>query len=258
MQECSKRSLHDMTASEEARSYPNGSILNILLQGEIKIVGRFLWGSNYTFLTEVNLSDETLPAVYKPSKGERPLWDFPHGTLAGREVAAFITSQALNWHLVPETVLRSHGPAGPGSLQFYVDADLDRHYFTFCEEEKNRLRPMATFDLLINNADRKGGHVLMAPDGHIWSIDHGVCFHVEDKLRTVIWDFANQIIPDKLLSDVENFLDQLRKRGELQLELTRLLSEDEVQALSRRAERILRNPRFPKPTSQWAYPWPLV
>ena len=173
-------------------------ILTTLEQGKVDVKGRFLWGSNYTFLVDVTKGKVAIAAVYKPSRGERPLWDFPRGTLAAREVAAYLTSQALGWNLVPPTVLREEGPAGPGSLQLYVDADVEHHYFTFSEDEKQELRHVALFDVLINNADRKGGHVLMSPDGHIWSIDHGVCFHQDNKLRTVIWDFACERIPDEL------------------------------------------------------------
>jgi uncharacterized repeat protein (TIGR03843 family) len=247
-----------MTTPKPNKILPAEQISDILIHGEIHIVGRFVWGSNFTFLVEVRRSGEILSAVYKPSRGERPLWDFPHGTLAAREVAAYLTSKSLHWDLVPETVFRSDAPAGPGSMQFYVDADAERHYFTFSEAEKQRLRPMAVFDLLINNADRKGGHILMGRDGHIWSIDHGVCFHQEDKLRTVIWDFANETIPEEILGDLRLFLDLLAHDEDLRCEYENLLSGGEIQALIRRGRRLLRNPRFPKPASQWSYPWPLL
>jgi uncharacterized repeat protein (TIGR03843 family) len=233
-------------------------IISILTHGKIHIAGRFLWGSNYTFLVEVKSSEETLAAVYKPSRGERPLWDFPRETLAAREVAAYLTSHALGWDLVPPTVLRQEGPAGPGSLQLYVDAEPEYHYFNFSDEEKQRLRPVALFDLLINNADRKGGHVLMGPDGHIWSIDHGVCFHHEDKLRTVIWDFANEFIPENLIADTQKFYQLLLHDVELQQKYTDLLSEKEFKALIRRTERVLEDRCFPRPSSGRPYPWPMV
>jgi uncharacterized repeat protein (TIGR03843 family) len=233
-------------------------IIQTLSTGEIKISGRFLWGSNYTFLVEVKYSDVTIAAVYKPSKGERPLWDFPPASLAAREVAAYITSQSLGWDLVPPTVLREDGPVGPGSLQLYVDADVEHHYFTFSEEEKQRLRPIALFDVLINNADRKGGHVLMSPDDHIWSIDHGVCFHQVNKLRTVIWDFACEPIPESLLVDTHNFLESLLQERELEDLYLRLISEVEFVALIQRTERILDEGIFPEPITDRPYPWPLV
>jgi uncharacterized repeat protein (TIGR03843 family) len=233
-------------------------IISILSHGKINVTGRFLWGSNYTFLTEVKSEGESVAAVYKPSRGERPLWDFPRETLAAREVAAYLTSQALGWDLVPPTVLRKEGPAGLGSLQLYVDVDVEHHYFTFSDEEKQRLRPVALFDLLINNADRKGGHVLMSPDGHIWSIDHGICFHQEDKLRTVIWDFANEFIPEDLIADTQMFYDRLVNDTELQQRYIDLLSEGEFHALIRRTERMLEDRCFPEPFTDRPYPWPMV
>ncbi len=136
-------------------------LLALLSAGALELKGQFAWGSNYTFLVQVSAGDQVVPAVYKPARGERPLWDFPDGSLAQREVAAYVVSRALGWDLVPPTVLRPDGPAGPGSLQLFVDADPERHYFTFSNEEKQRLRPAAAFDMLVNNADRKAGHVLL-------------------------------------------------------------------------------------------------
>jgi uncharacterized repeat protein (TIGR03843 family) len=233
-------------------------VLHDLTFGEIEVVGQFTWSSNYTFLAQVTCDQETLPAVYKPSQGERPLWDFPRGTLAAREVAAFITSNALGWNLVPPTVLRRDGPAGSGSLQLFIDADPERHYFSFSEMEKQRLRPAVVFDFLINNADRKGGHVLLAPDGHIHLIDHGVCFHQDYKLRTVVWDFVDEPIPQELLADVKAFLQRLDEAGELYTAYEELLSEDEIQALKDRARKLLVARRFPKPGPGRPYPYPLV
>jgi uncharacterized repeat protein (TIGR03843 family) len=233
-------------------------ILTTLERGKVDVAGRFLWGSNYTFLVEVITEKETIAAVYKPSRGERPLWDFPRGTLAAREVAAYLTSQALGWNLVPPTVLREEGPAGPGSLQLYVDADVEHHYFTFSEDEKQRLRHVALFDVLINNADRKGGHVLMSPDGHIWSIDHGVCFHQDDKLRTVIWDFASESIPDDLLANTQVFYRLLLDDKGIKKKYLELLSEKEFEALIRRTARVLEDRCFPEPFTDRPYPWPMV
>jgi uncharacterized repeat protein (TIGR03843 family) len=233
-------------------------IHQILSTGEIEISGRFMWGSNYTFLVEVKSSDVTIHAVYKPSRGERPLWDFPPASLASREVAAYLTSQALGWNLVPPTVLRPDGPAGSGSLQLYVDADADLHYFSFSEDEKQRLKHVALFDILINNTDRKGGHVLMSPDGHIWSIDHGVCFHKEDKLRTVIWDFACETIPEALLADTRSFHEKLLNDQDLKEKYLAFISEDELSSLLKRTNRVLEERIFPEPDTDRPYPWPLV
>ncbi|MCJ7708844.1 MAG: SCO1664 family protein [Anaerolineales bacterium] len=234
------------------------TILATLSSGAIHLEGRFLWGSNYTFLVRVAGDRGELKAVYKPLRGEMPLWDFPPGTLAAREVAAYLTSQALGWDFVPPTVLRADGPAGPGSLQLFVDADPEHHYFTFTAEEKGHLGPAVAFDALVNNADRKAGHVLLAPDGHLWLIDHGLCFHAEDKLRTVIWDFAGEPIPESLLQDVRRFLERLSGDGELRTRFRALLDGDEVLAMAARAERLLSQRRFPYPGPGRPYPWPLV
>src|SRR5512137_1512653 len=141
--------------------HPDETALALLTSGTLELKGQFLWGSNYTFLAQISVGDVVAAAVYKPERGQRPLWDFPDGTLAQREVAAYVVSRALGWDLVPPTVLRLDGPAGAGSVQLFVDANPERHYFTFTAEEKQRLRPAAAFDLLVNNADRKAGHVLL-------------------------------------------------------------------------------------------------
>lgn len=232
--------------------------LRILASGEMALSGRFMWGSNYTFLVQVTHEGIQLPAVYKPTQGERPLWDFDQGTLSAREVAAYVTSHALGWDLVPPTVLRPDGPAGPGSLQLFVEADPERHYFTFDDKQKQSLRPVAVFDCLINNADRKGGHVLLDPRGHLWLIDHGLCFHEDDKMRTVIWDFAGEPIPGALLQDVERLRSRLRRDEELCATYRSLLSPDEIDALASRVDRLLASRRFPTPDSHRPYPWPLV
>jgi uncharacterized repeat protein (TIGR03843 family) len=234
------------------------SILDVLRSGPIRLEGQFVWGSNYTFLVKIGGGSEEIAAVYKPARGERPLWDFPAGTLANREVAAYLVSQALGWDLVPPTVLRSDGPAGPGSLQFYVDVDPERHYFAFSEGEREQLRPAALFDIVINNADRKGGHILLGARDHVWLIDHGVCFHPEFKLRTVVWDFAGEPIPETLLGDVQRCRDGLSGETELNSSLGDLLSPEEILAMRDRAEWLLVQRRFPHPGPGRPYPWPLV
>ncbi len=249
-----------MTSStiHPSHSLQRSELLRLLKQGALEVQGRFLWGSNFTFLAEVIADDQRLAAVYKPVRGETPLWDFPPGTLAPREVAAFWVSEALGWELVPPTVLRQDGPAGLGSLQLFVDADPERHYFTFSAQEKQRLRPVALFDLLLNNADRKGGHILLSPEGRIWLIDHGLCFHVQYKLRTVVWDFVGQPFPPELLLDLQRVLRQLERRGALFQRLEPLLSPAEIQALIDRGRYLLQNPTFPEPGPGRPYPWPLV
>jgi hypothetical protein len=238
---------------------PADFILNALLQGELTIQGEFLWGSNYTFLVQVDREDLQLAAVYKPARGERPLWDFPPATLAHREVAAYLVSEALGWHLVPPTVHRKKAPAGPGSLQLFIDHDPEYHYFNFKDKDILRLPQVALFDLLINNADRKGSHILIDPDDRLWLIDHGICFHLEDKLRTVIWDFAGQNLPEDLCADVSQFLEALRSSVELAEQLQNHLSKGEVKALLQRGEDLLALGRFPNPqSSRRVQPWPPV
>ena len=184
-------------------------ILQALQAGTIDLQGQFLNSSNYTFLAHLDYEGQRLPVVYKPVRGERPLWDFPTNTLSKREAAAFTVSELLGWNLVPPTVFRRKAPLGRGSLQYYVNHDPQNHYFNFSEAVRQRLRPFALFDLLVNNADRKGGHLLLDADGDLWGIDHGVCFHVEDKLRTVIWDFAGEPLPEDLMADVTRVADEL-------------------------------------------------
>jgi hypothetical protein len=233
-------------------------VQTILAEGTIRLEGQFVWGSNYTFLARLHHAAGEVMAVYKPQAGERPLWDFPDGTLAAREVAAWQTSEALGWQLVPPTVLRPDGPAGAGSLQLFLDLDPERHFFTFDSAEKQRLRPAAVFDALINNADRKAGHILMAPDGHVWLIDHGVCFHHEAKLRTVLWDFAGEPIPEALLADVNRFARDLERDSRLRAAFDTLLSAEEIAALQSRASLIVRQGMFPYPGEGRPYPWPLL
>jgi len=211
------------------------------------------WSSNATFLVAVEHDGQATDAIYKPGRGERPLWDFPGG-LYRREVAACRLSEALRWGVVPTTVVRGDGPLGEGSLQRFVDADFSEHYFTLLEHDDlhPQLRRMAVFDLLANNADRKSGHCLLTvEDRRVWGIDHGVCFHDEPKLRTVIWDFAGEPIDADLLADVARLVDEPPP-------LHDLLSRDEVDAFRRRVEAVLRLGRFPDPGGDRPYPWPLV
>jgi uncharacterized repeat protein (TIGR03843 family) len=238
-------------------------ILKALHEGQMTIKGEFLWGSNYTFLVEIEHAGLTLQGVYKPTRGERPLWDFPAATLARREVAAYLVSEAIGWELVPPTVYRRNAPAGAGSVQYYIEHDPEHHYFTFSAAERQRLRPVALFDLLINNADRKGSHILIAPDLHLWLIDHGICFHVEDKLRTVVWDFAGEPFPDDLCADITAFRRKLGPPAggpsPLVESLLPYLSRGEIAALGRRADQLLDYGRFPDVhPNRRPYPWPPV
>ncbi len=234
-------------------------LLEALSAGRMELTGQFVLGSNYTFLAVISHTGATLEAVYKPLQGERPLWDFPEDTLASREVAAYELSEALGWKLVPPTVIREEGPFGQGSLQLYIPHDPQQTYFTMRPSERQQLRPAALFDLLANNADRKGSHILQAKDGHIWLIDHGLCFNTQPTLRTVIWDFRGQPIPQDLLEDIEALLPALKKGAGLHQRLWTHLSAGEIRALVARARHILRRPVFPEPDPERrSYPWPLV
>jgi Phosphatidylinositol 3- and 4-kinase len=236
---------------------PPGTLLTILENGRIELKGQFLLGSNYTFLVSVKLEELEFPAVYKPQRGEQALWDFPPASLAGREVGAYLVSQALGWNFVPLTVLRD-GPLGPGSLQQYIDYNPNYHYFTFKPAELERLRPVVLFDRLINNADRKGSHILVQKRTRkLYLIDHGLCFHAEDKLRTVVWDFAGEPIPAELLSDLSKFRAGLADPGGLSGMLGRYLSTEELSALCTRADALLAGGQFPfPPEDRRAFPFP--
>jgi uncharacterized repeat protein (TIGR03843 family) len=227
-----------------------------LQHGELELKGQFMLGSNYTFLVDVKHEGETIQAVYKPSRGEQPLWDFPESTLALREVAAYLVSEALGFGFVPFTTLRD-GPLGPGSLQQYVEYDPNYHYFNFNEADKPFLKSVALFDLLCNNADRKGSHVFFDGEHKLWAIDHGLCFHADDKLRTVIWDFAGEMIPDDLLAPLRSTPVGLSLPSSWRGLLEPYLSPDEVTSLQSRAEALLASRAFPHPPAdRRAYPYP--
>jgi uncharacterized repeat protein (TIGR03843 family) len=235
------------------------TVLELLRQGEITIKGEFVWGSNYTFLAEVSRDGDKILSVYKPNRGERPLWDFPAASLARREAAAYLVSEALGWELVPPTVYRRKAPIGPGSLQFYIEHDPNVHYFNLNQDDRQRLRPVVLFDLLVNNADRKGSHLLFDVNHHLWLIDHGICFHAEDKLRTVIWDFAGEPIPDGLMTDMHRFLQSIDPSTELFKEMKSLLAVQEINALASRATALISVGKFPSPDpTQRPFPWPPI
>jgi len=233
------------------------NLVAALQYGEIELKGQFMYGSNYTFLVNVKYEGQEIPAVYKPMRGEQSLWDFPAASLAGREVAAYLVSQALGFDFVPLTILRD-GPFGPGSLQQYIGHNPNLHYFTFKPADRQRLRPVALFDLLLNNADRKGGHILLEKRTRkLYLIDHGLCFHAEDKLRTVIWDFAGEHIPPELLSALEAFRGLLHPG--LSVSLHEYLTPEELQALESRLEALLASKKFPlPPEDRRSFPYPPV
>jgi uncharacterized repeat protein (TIGR03843 family) len=232
-------------------------VLALLAEGEIELLGQLPWSSNYSFLTRIKDEDLECLAVYKPQQGERPLWDFPDGTLYLREYAAFVVSQALGWLLVPPTVLRE-GPYGPGSFQFYVDADPDEHFFNIRDEHPLEFQRIAVFDILINNADRKGGHCLRDAAGHIWCIDHGLTFNTQPKLRTVIWDYAGQSIAPQILKELAAFRKELDKPDSVRQLLEPLLSDRELLMFEKRLDRLLKTGVFPQPGPGRNVPWPRI
>jgi uncharacterized repeat protein (TIGR03843 family) len=257
--------------------------LELLTHGTMELEGRLVDASNTTLRAEITLGGLTRRCVYKPVRGERPLWDFPDGTLAGREVSAFLVSQATGWDLVPPTILRD-GPMGVGACQLWIDEpedaesligfvpafdvppnwfavaqarDDDGDAYALAHADDPRLARLAVLDAVINNADRKGGHVLYAPGGRIFGVDHGVSFHVENKLRTVLWGWTGKPIPRELLDVLAALLVKLD--GPLGETLEEHLMVTEVQHIRLRARRLIRTGRFPKPPQDWpAVPWPPV
>ncbi len=227
-----------------------------LASGELELLGLLPNSSNYTFLARATAGDDQILVVYKPRRGETPLWDFPEGTLCRREVAAYVVARELGWPNIPPTVLRD-GPEGLGSVQLFVEFDTTQHYFTLEGTRDDEFRRIALFDLVVNNADRKGGHCLLSSDGTIWVVDHGVCFSDEPKLRTVIWEHAGEPIPRDLLVALHSFRDVLAT-GTVRTELSDLLSVNELTAIDARIEALLRVGVFPEPGPGRPYPWPPV
>jgi uncharacterized repeat protein (TIGR03843 family) len=234
--------------------------LALLAEADLQPVGYLANASNSTFYCEVDGAHSGVAAVYKPQAGERPLWDFPSGTLCRREVAAYVVSRALGWDLVPPTVLRN-GPLGLGSVQLFVPHDPRRHYFVLVDDERyhRELALFVLYDLLVNNTDRKGSHVLLGEaDGRLHGIDHGVTFHVQPKLRTVIWDLGGRKVDASARSDAARVAEELNTDGApLTIQLCELLTAAEVAVTAQRAEALTRLRSLPRvPTDRRPYPWP--
>lgn len=257
--------------------------LALVTDGELELEGRILPASNVTLVATASLDGRSARCVYKPVSGERPLWDFPDGTLAGREVAAYLVSEALGWDVVPPTVGRE-GPLGPGMVQLWREPDADQdpvdivpegriptgylHVLdavdgdgtpvSLVHEDSGALRRMAVFDAVVNNADRKGGHVLAMPDGHRYGVDHGVCFHTDPKLRTVLWGWATLPLHDEERDALTGLLEILGSAGsDLRRRIGTLLTPQEVAAVRTRCEDLLAHSRMPLPSGEWpAIPWP--
>jgi hypothetical protein len=250
---CLERSSLDRLTASAADS------LELLERGDIEILGLLPYSSNYVFLAKLSCGESEGLAVYKPSRGERPLWDFAPGTLAAREVAAFLVSEAAGWGFVPPTVLRDDAPMGPGSLQLYVEHDPNKHIFVFAQERLGDLAPFAAFDAVINNADRKAGHVIEDARGRLWGVDHGLSFNVEPKLRTVIWEFARRPLDPTIRATLECLRRSFEDPNGLRSELERLLSGAEARATLHRLHGLLAAGRFPSPGAEYHHlPWPLI
>lgn len=239
--------------SPSSADLSDGEWLALLETGTIEVEGRMPWSSNSIYLVRLRLSEHEGRAVYKPGAGERELWDFP-GALYKREVAAFELDRTIGLGVVPAAVVRADAPFGEGSLQRFIEARFREHYFSLREDAAHldALREVAAFDLLANNADRKGGHLLVDHHDRVWAIDNALTFHAEPKLRTVMWDFVGDPIPARVVAGARELAHQLPEA------LPRLLSDNELRALSSRAEAVAENPTFPEPDEDARLPWPLV
>lgn len=238
---------------EESDNDVNGVPLSLLRTGEIEVLGRMPYSSNATFLVEIGDATASTKGIYKPLRGERPLWDFPAG-LYKREIAAYIVSEHLGIGVVPPTVERD-GPHGPGSVQLFIEARFEEHYFTLFETQDHlhdQFRRIAVFDIVANNTDRKSGHCLIDAEDRIWAIDNGLCFSEHFKLRTVIWEFGGEEIPADLLANVAALADDPPS------ELNDLLSPDEITAMVERSRLLVTGARFPIDATGQRYPWPMV
>ncbi|MCU1676985.1 MAG: hypothetical protein JWM93_1743 [Frankiales bacterium] len=233
------------------------AVLTLLADGEIVIEGQLVDASNLALYCEARTATGSITCIYKPINGERPLWDFPDGTLAARETAAFLVSEALGWGIVPPTVLRD-GPVGVGMVQEWIDVDESVDLIDLLHSVTDtRLQKMAVYDAIVNNADRKGGHLLPTPGGLLYGIDHGVCFSDEDKLRTVLWQWRGLPLPAELRPDIVRVRQALD--GSLGEGLRRLLTRAEVRATRRRIDELLTAGVFPQPNGNWpAVPWPPI
>ena len=230
---------------------------NLLQQAEIKSCDLLSSGSNYVFLAMMVTDETEIKAIYKPRQGETPLWDFPDGTLYKREYAAFVVSQALEWHLIPSTVIRD-GPFGIGSVQWFVDTVSRSRHYSQITRDQSILKQVALFDYLVNNADRKASHFLEGKDGRLWLVDHGLTFNTAPKLRTVLWDFSGQTVPKRLLADVKSLQEKLGPEKQLRKDLRRLLDVTEVETLEFRIKRLIEKPVFTYPGSRRSIPWPWI
>jgi uncharacterized repeat protein (TIGR03843 family) len=238
----------------EAAALDLPDALRLLRDGTLDVEGRLYDASNATLFCTVTLDGVTAACVHKPVAGERPLWDFPDGTLAAREVSAYVVSEALGWDIVPPTVMRD-GPFGVGMCQLWIDIDETVDIGALARSDHPQLRRMAVYDAVVNNADRKGGHLLPTVDGHVYGVDHGVCFSVDDKLRTILWRWRGKRLTEEAIDSLSGLRAQME--GELGAALRALLDPDEVAATVIRVDRLLSTRRHPLPSDDWPpVPWP--
>jgi hypothetical protein len=225
-------------------------IEEIITSGLLKVEGRFVDASNATLYAVVEFEDQAVPVIYKPIAGERPLWDFPNGNLASRELATYLLSEALDLHLVPFTLMRE-GPFGSGMVQQWIDIDQDIDVVDLATSSHPKIREMALFDAIINNTDRKYGHILPTSSGRVYGCDHGVTFHEDPKLRTVIWQFSSEKFTQAEINLLQRAFESSREI------VAPLITEIEIEALLLRIERLLETGLFPEPSEDWpAVPWP--
>ena len=234
-----------------------------MVKGRIELIGLVTWGSNYTFLSEMisataDGEEDRFEVIYKPEKGERPLWDFPAGTLYKRERSAFLLDRLLGFDLVPPTVV-GEGPHGVGSVQLFIAHDPEAHYFTFHKQYGEIMAQVSVLDFIINNADRKGGHLLCDEGGRVWAIDNGLSFHEAYKMRTVVWDFSGEAISAEIITAITTLRQKLIDADNVgSAELQTLLSPAEFDAILTRIDTLLTTRTFPEPQSDRPYPWPPV
>ncbi|WP_214110021.1 SCO1664 family protein [Acrocarpospora catenulata] len=248
-----------MTAesAEEGPGLDDAAAIRLLREGRLEVAGRLVEATNMTLYCTISHGEHVAACVYKPVRGERPLWDFPDGTLAAREVAAYEVAAVTGWRLVPPTVYRD-GPFGPGMVQLWIDTDPEADLMALVRSRLPGLRRMAVFDAVVNNADRKGGHLLPLPDGHVYGVDHGVCFSEEGKLRTVLWQWRGKALPREAVA-VLVALEREIERGRLGRRLRELLTVAEVEATWMRVRKLLETGVHPYPSDDWpAIPWPPI
>jgi uncharacterized repeat protein (TIGR03843 family) len=235
------------------------AVRTLLEHGKIEMQGIVPWSSNYTYLVTLKWNDQEAYGIYKPQCGERPLWDFEDGSLCKREVAAYELSEFLGFPNIPVTVLRADAPQGLGMLQQFIDHQRRENFFTVRERCREEMQKIAVFDALVNNTDRKGGHVLVDKRGAVWAIDHGVTFHQDPKLRTVIWDFVDEPIPEPLIRQLEKLRAALKSNAPVRIRLDNLIARSEMRALQARLNELLSLRIYPSPPEDWPHiPWPPV